>query len=357
MGHPLYEKWLAKALPRALPSEPFATCDNCTMCVNHASSPTGVTFRPDTKCCSFSPRLPNYAVGGILLDDAPGTDEGRRTLRQRLTQTSLSTPLGLCVDPIIGSLYQAGSQEAFGRSEALRCPHYSVSDGGKCTIWRHRNAVCYTWFCKHERGKISHQFWGTLRDFVTAIEDQLSIWCALSLGVLESSIVRCLALRNEALGTQVGRTLASSAVDTGFLWGSWIGKEEEFYSKCAKLVQPLAWDEVSDICGPVVMAYLGAARAELEMVAVRAPIQHPTLGGYRVERHSTKELRLSTYSPYNPLIVPAELPYLLQYFDGSPVDETLARIKEEQDVDFGLELVQRLLDFGVLEERKASIMA
>lgn len=352
----LFERWLAVALPRPLPKEPFATCDNCAMCSVDPAS-TATTFRPDTKCCSFSPRLPNFSIGGILIEETPGNHEGRRTLRQRLLQASLKTPLGLSGDPVIGSLYQAGAREAFGRSEALRCPHYSLSGGGICTIWRNRNAVCYTWFCKHERGKVSHKFWNTLRDFLTLIEDQLSIWCALRLGIAEDSIVRTLALKAEALGDQVGRTLASSSFDSGSLWGEWLGREEVFYSKCADLVQPLEWDQVREICGPVVAAYWGAVKADLELVAIPSRIRHPTLGSCRVERHSSSELRLSSYSTYNPLVVPNEMAYLLQYFDGSSIEDTVDRIKEEHDLDIDLNLIQRLMDFGVLEESKDSVRA
>ena len=70
------------------PEEKKATCDACAMCPP-AGEPTveGVVyFRPDAKCCTFTPRLPNYLVGAILSDPNPAMAEGRRRVRARIAQ-------------------------------------------------------------------------------------------------------------------------------------------------------------------------------------------------------------------------------------------------------------------------------
>ena len=51
------------------PSEARATCDDCVMAHPH---PQREVFHAEVRCCSFFPRLPNYAVGGILADGRPG---------------------------------------------------------------------------------------------------------------------------------------------------------------------------------------------------------------------------------------------------------------------------------------------
>ena len=38
----------------------------------------------------------------------------------------------------------------------------------------------------------------------------------------------------------------------------------------------------------------------------------------------------------------------LRYFDGGPVKETMARIKEEQDISFDDSLLHMLVDFNLL---------
>ena len=62
------------------------------------------------------------------------------------------TPLGLARPPVQHLLYRHGRERGFGQSVALLCPHY-LGDSGGCGIWRHRNGVCATWFCKHTRGE------------------------------------------------------------------------------------------------------------------------------------------------------------------------------------------------------------
>jgi hypothetical protein len=39
------------------------------------------------------------------------------------------------------------------------------------------------------------------------------------------------------------------------LWGQWAGREEDFYRACAQLIEPLAWEQVEQVCGPRVRIY------------------------------------------------------------------------------------------------------
>ncbi len=41
-------------------------------------------FAPDTKCCTFNPRIPNYMTGVILSDTDPALEEGMRRIRARI---------------------------------------------------------------------------------------------------------------------------------------------------------------------------------------------------------------------------------------------------------------------------------
>ena len=148
----LYARWLTDALPAPPPPETNATCSACPLVSRQGAEPSGAgLFHPDTKCCTYIPTLPNFLVGAILADDEPAAQNGRRSLRVRLEGGDGLTPLGLAAPPAHAILYRAGGEHVFGRSPALRCPHYVV-DEGTCGIWRHREAVCATWFCRHVRG-------------------------------------------------------------------------------------------------------------------------------------------------------------------------------------------------------------
>jgi|CXWL01.1.fsa_nt_gi hypothetical protein len=65
---------------------------------------------------------------------------------------------------------------------------------------------------------------------------------------------------------------------------------------------------------------------------------------------TSSEVSLGTYSTYNPLVVPKEMVYLLQSFDGRPIADVRAEIQEQHGMNFDQGLVERLLDFGVLKE-------
>src|SRR5262245_25747140 len=112
--------------------------------------PDSEYFDPEIKCCTYLPPLPNFLVGRIPADDREDMAHGCSSVDARLIAGVEVTPLGFGV-PAPYTLLYGNARDAFGRARGLRCPHY-VSEGGKCGIWRHREAICATWFCKRERG-------------------------------------------------------------------------------------------------------------------------------------------------------------------------------------------------------------
>ena len=150
---PLYAGWIADLLDGPLPHEGEATCEDCAMWPS-AGVPVsaGIAFNRETKCCTYIPALPNFLVGRIVEDNDPALAPGRASVEARIDARLGVTPLGIDRPPVHALLYQTGMSSAFGRSRALRCPHYREEAGGACGIWRHRNGVCSTWFCKYSRG-------------------------------------------------------------------------------------------------------------------------------------------------------------------------------------------------------------
>src|SRR5262245_42546607 len=78
----LYARWIADLLAAPIPEETIATCDNCVMCKPDAVTP--LVFRPEVKCCTYLPQLPNFIVGRILTDDRPSNSDGRATVVERI---------------------------------------------------------------------------------------------------------------------------------------------------------------------------------------------------------------------------------------------------------------------------------
>ena len=76
----LYHPFLPAIFQREIPPEPFADCFNCPMIAEKEEligSDLAKPFSPATKCCTFTPRIPNYVVGAILSDPEKSISEVR----------------------------------------------------------------------------------------------------------------------------------------------------------------------------------------------------------------------------------------------------------------------------------------
>lgn len=338
---PLYAPWIEEVLGGPAPEERHATCSACAMCepTNGAAATASLTvFDPATKCCTYVPALPNFLVGMALNQNSTAAEPGRKSIEGRIAQGRGVTPLGLQADPEYALIYKHAGGETFGRTPGMRCPHY-LPAGGQCGIWRHRNAVCATWFCKHERGMVGKRFWDALRQLLTMAERHLALWAAAELGEPLSGL-------GPALLPYYATVLDSS----GSAWSSpWADRPREFYRASAGLVERLAWAEVRDIGGPelaLVAGQLRAAHAALRSEAVPAYLRlgalssFPRAGGQRA---------VSGYSPHDMPILPEATIRALDRFDGTRSTE---QVCQELSAELGAPLersaVLRLADFGVL---------
>jgi len=237
-------------------------------------------FHPSTKCCSYIPILPNFLVGGILLDEDPQFAEGK-ALFQREGEKLMVTPAG--VQPPWYYWWHYVDKK-FGEAENLRCPYYINRDGGLCGIWRYRNSRCSTWFCKHERGFVGMNFWATLSDLLAGVEKKLSEWCLHELDVQVPE----------------QETRPREAV-----WGNWTGREQEFYKQCFQKVSALNWAEVLELSGPEATALADDALKKFQMLLSTAsiPAQLKT-GNFTSENLGNDAVRVWGYRSYDPIDLP-----------------------------------------------------
>ncbi len=325
------DRWAQAVLAEPVPEEPESTCRDCAMLGEEGG---GFTFRPDTKCCTYLPSLSNFLVGAILAD--PSTDDttlrGRRSVEERIARGDEATPLGLDVRADYRSRFDGDRFENFGRRPELRCPHY-LADTGACGIWRHRNGVCATWYCKHVRGATGRSFWASLQALLSAVETDLAFWCLGELGLDPDSLR--------------GLLLPGARVEAREAWGSWRGREGEFYRRTTALVAPLGWDEVLARTGPRVHLLVGVVRSARARLATREvpPVLVP--GRFQVAASSEGACRVIAYSPYDPVEIPLPLLESLAAFDGRPTGEVVAELAGRIELD--AETLSTLVDFGILE--------
>lgn len=343
---PLYARWLDEALPTPLPSERGATCDACAMCPQGDTAPTSLyVFDPEVKCCVYMPQLPNFLVGRAL--DEPGG----HTVEARIAARIGLTPVGLA-RPAAYDLLHRGSTNAIGRSRSLRCPHF-IEDGGRCGIWQSRDALCSTWFCKHERGALGLHLWQAVRDLLVTLEHTLAWWAAREQGIPVEVLAKLLPSTEHdrsqppppdgpAVDDVPDETVLAS------LWGAHHRKEADYYRACTASVAPLGWAEVLAIGGPDL-----AIRADLlrERLAGHAHVALPEalrIGTFEIAGQRPGGVRVVTYSSLDALDLPNALIGVLPAFDGRPTRQVLDELRDTWGIEIDPPLLQRLVDWGIL---------
>jgi hypothetical protein len=293
-----------------------------------APSPHRAYFHVETKCCTHVPLIPNFLVGNLLADDDPAMAAGRASVEARVASGQAVWPIGLGRTAAQNALYRetlAPNETLFGRERSMRCPHYIAGD---CGIWKHRPAMCATWFCKHERGAAGLGFWQSVRSLFEVVERALARWCVLEIAGDDDELLA------HAFGD-----------DTAAAWGSWTGRERELYRACADRVATLSWDQIVAICGVEVRGHQQLARHRREPGRPVPSRLRPA--ALRVLSLTEERCTTITYSPFDPIEMPRALFDVLSEFDGRPTDDVLAAL-QERGIELPLDVLRKLVDFAVL---------
>jgi hypothetical protein len=350
---PLFAAWMAECLGGPIPAETNATCLDCAMLSEPGATPHigGTFFAPETKCCTYTPELANFLVGRILRDADPAGAFGRETVRGRIAAHRAASPLGLAQSQTFKLVFR-NTVSGFGHSRGLRCPHYIEEGGGLCGLWQHREAVCATWFCKHVRGAVAKEFWNRLQQLLSAVEAALARHCALA---LEPGSETLKALFPYSSPREVNEAVDANEIDGAVdaareqaRWGSWAGREEEFYVRCAELVDAMRWADVLAACGSEAGVYARVLQGCYENLVRASLPERLAVGAFQTVHMDDKTWRVQTYSFLDPLDVPRPMMEALHVFDGRPTAEALRALCDKVGVEVQPAAIQRLLDHRVL---------
>lgn len=339
---PLYATWMNELFAGPIPEEPRANCMICSMCGSaeeYSANPSRF-YHPSTKCCTYMPELPNYLVGRILADDDPAAAKGRASVEGRINEGIAVAPFGLLRPPRFAKAYDELSNDAFGREPSLRCPHYLEKEGGLCGVWKNRNSVCSTWFCKLERGAVSLDYWNTARDLLRAVEVDLSHWLMRELGLDHSAPW---PPDHDAIEKMSDPNVRSQ------VWGIWFEREREFYLECARRVSQLSWPDALAVCAPETQSLARMAReAYRRMTSDQLPTRL-SRGDFTVAECGADGWGVKSRSyDREGLFLSRVALDVLPYFDGRPVPEILVQIERERRLRLSPDLLRRLTDFGIL---------
>lgn len=309
MGLPLlYARWTEECLGERIPEEKRATCGTCPLVLGRPFGSEDIRFDESTKCCTYLPELPNYLVGLSLAGSAAGTEPA--SMRSRLDMRSGVTPLGIGMTPLYALIYKravGAPPGAFGRSPSLRCPHYAQTSG-RCDIWQTRNAVCATWHCRYDAGKTGAALWAALRSLLRIVEEEMAVFVALRLGVAGRVISALLEAGDHSPEEVLSKALVEGSTSRGYadMWGEWVGKEEEFFLACGRIVDGLSWAEVKRACGTRLTVQESQVR---ELMTVGAPSGSAVvrLGVVRIHGNLDGLTRVSSYSQTDTVDIPTTL--------------------------------------------------
>jgi hypothetical protein len=345
----MYRGLLPAQFSQPLAEERNATCERCAM-LPPAAEPVFAPdeyFAPKVKCCTYHPLLPNYAVGGLLLDETAEGAEGRRRIREKIAQRIGIAPLGILPPGKHRLLYRFG-KDGFGRAKALACP-YLDQEQGQCTVWAYREAVCATWFCKYNNGRDGLSFWTQLRDYLLGLESVLSAHALHELGWDADEIISALPAKLELSA----RDLDDEPPDLRTyeeLWGDWAGREQEFYERAFEVVRALdrsTFDELGGIRQSLQLERLEKRYEAMTKPALPDPlVKSPTL---RVRRGLDGSVVLIGYAGIDSMRVRKPVYELLDYFDGRRTNADVnAAIFQERGVRLSDSLLTKLYQHRIL---------
>lgn len=288
-----------------VPVEHKATCLTCAMAPKPGADPDRPrSFVDPARCCTYNPVLSNHVVGRILRR----ADRGSEVMRARIESGGGLSAFAVGPTAEWNARYRREANHLFGRSAELRCPYW-VDEAHGCTIWRDRNSVCRTWFCKHESGGRGRALWLVARDAIDAIDKVVAAYC-VSLGTPPSEDARP---------------------------GEWIG----WYRWCTERVDLFDAVDREQVRRPEVLATMEKL---LEAATPRGPLPDVVVPSL-LEWYALDGAMMATaYSAYDMDALPLDLFAFLARLDGNtPWREALG---SEVGIDAGL--VSTLWSRGLL---------
>lgn len=348
-----HRRLLPLVFDRPAIQEIYATCSDCAMCSKGAQAPPvgGVFFKRDLKCCTYHPTLPNFLVGAILADESPEMAEGRRRIKARIGSRIGVTPQWLSPPRKHRVLFEASRRSSFGRSKALLCPYFDAKAGGVCTIWRHREAVCSTFFCKHDAGAVGDAFWMATKRWLGHVEVTLARHAAQSASAhVTEPKVPPLELTIEDLEDR-----PPNDEEYASYWGEWVNREEEFYLDCHAYVSALGPDDLERMLeedpgqkGRELLADVEACNDALGAPIAERLIPNPKMRIAKAVPPQTGVV-VTTYSIFDSQGLTPDLFDVVNQFNvNETVAETRARLQFEHDVEIPDELLLSLQQHEIL---------
>lgn len=233
-----YKKFFPKDLWEAKLNETKATCDSCNW----------KEYRPELKCCTYEPFVPNYLIGASLQSEAT-SPSAREKILKKIELREYSLPIGMVASPRFQVRFNQREANEFGQREDWLCPYFN-REKQNCGIWKNRGAVCTTYYCQSSYGVMGEEFWKQLSDYMTYVEMALMEEALVQLDFSPRQISDCLVYLNRQEAT--ASELKSDSLDekkAKKLWNGYYDDQVGFFIKCSDIVQSMTFDTFKEAMG------------------------------------------------------------------------------------------------------------
>lgn len=238
-----YKEILNNKITKLEVTETKATCDNC---LRSRDKRFAFPYKPDLKCCTFHPYLPNFSVGALL--SRSEKTSGILKIENKIKNREFALPIGIVAPFDYQFLFLNKEDEQFGNDAALLCPYYDTG-GNRCSIWSSRGVVCTTFFCRSDDGQAGLKFWAVLSDYLSYVEMALAEECLVQLDFSPRDLSDQLFYLNKREFDQDEVTQKSlSKEEDKKIWNGYEDRIE-FYKKCFAIVQKLDRKQFKEILG------------------------------------------------------------------------------------------------------------
>lgn len=340
-----FDIWMA-TLPMS-PIEHGATCERCAM-IPYDAEPrpetTTFSFRSDVKCCTYMPSLPNFLAGGVIMEQR--SLHAKEVLASRIDFGSGVTPLYVERTALFAHVYDA-ARSAFGRSASLRCPYFD--DNGRCGIWAHRDSTCFTWFCKHGRGKLGWEYWDAVRTYFQHVEQSLAIHAALSLGVSPSTIGKSMQYHRTASGERVvSEIVECERASLGPLPSSYNEDWSLYFADCARFIRSQSTIELFKVLGSKGQALRLVVEERAKALTEGSWPSRMKLGKFSIKRLKTGFYQLISFSENDPVAVSSDMWDYLSLLDDTTLDDLIRNAPSSTREQLTPQVIRTLMDYGIL---------
>jgi hypothetical protein len=240
---PFYKEILNSKISKLSVTESKATCDNC---LRSRDKRFAYTYKPDLKCCTFHPYLPNYAAGALL--ERKVKTSGIQKIETKISNREFALPIGIVAPFDYQFLFLNKEEVQFGNDAGLLCPYYDKT-ANSCSIWSFRGVVCTSFFCRSDHGQAGQKFWAVLSDYLSYVEMALAEECLVQLDFSPRDLSDQLFYLNKREFDQ--DETAQKALTFEQDKKLWNGYDDHvaFYKKCFAIVQKLDRNQFKEILG------------------------------------------------------------------------------------------------------------